>query len=144
MGALAGWGMTGAAIYDAQFSGPEKISLTMTPVMIVYSSLFATNQMRRAIEHKLSLGQDAEVRDIGVKAGAGAAGIAGSPSAGPSLQAAIVGANLGPVSTFARRRGPFTVHFWAPMSKWMISGADVRARPPVEKISRALRLATKI
>lgn len=33
--ALAGWGMTGAAIYDSQFSGPEKISLTMTPVMIV-------------------------------------------------------------------------------------------------------------
>ena len=23
-GALAGWGMTGAAIYDAQFSSPEK------------------------------------------------------------------------------------------------------------------------
>ena len=32
LGALAGWGMTGAAIYDAQFSSPEKISMTMTPV----------------------------------------------------------------------------------------------------------------
>lgn len=163
MGALAGWGMTGAAIYDAQFSGPEKISLTMTPVMIVYSSLFArwafvvkpqnmmlaachasnvvaqTNQMRRAIEHKLSLGQDAEVRDIGVKAGAGAAGIAGLVVAGPSLQAAIVGANLGPVSTFAgAAAGPFTVHFWAPMSKWMISGASMfELDRPVEKISLA-------
>ena len=40
LGALAGWGMTGAAIYDAQFSSPEKISMTMTPVMIIYSSLF--------------------------------------------------------------------------------------------------------
>jgi hypothetical protein len=33
--------MTGAAIYDASFKGPEVISLNMTPVMIVYSSLFA-------------------------------------------------------------------------------------------------------
>ena len=40
-GAIAGWGMTGAAIYDAAYKGPEVISLTMTPVMIVYSSLFA-------------------------------------------------------------------------------------------------------
>ena len=40
LGALAGWGMTGAAIYDAQFSSPEKISMAMTPVMIIYSSLF--------------------------------------------------------------------------------------------------------
>ena len=40
-GAIAGWGMTGAAIYDGQKNGPEKISLTMTPVLIVYSSLFA-------------------------------------------------------------------------------------------------------
>ena len=30
LGALAGWGMTGAAIYDASFAGPEKISLNMT------------------------------------------------------------------------------------------------------------------
>ena len=29
-GAIAGWGMTGAAIYDASFAGPEIISLNMT------------------------------------------------------------------------------------------------------------------
>merc|ERR1711965_31725 len=76
-GALAGWGMTGAAIWDASTAGPELISLNMTSVMIVYSSLFCRwayivtpqnlllsachgsnvvaqcNQMRRAIEHKL-------------------------------------------------------------------------------------------
>ena len=40
-GALAGWGMTGAAIYDANHSGPELISMNMTGVLIVYSSLFA-------------------------------------------------------------------------------------------------------
>ena len=37
-GALAGWGMSGAAIYDASLQGPEVISLTMTPVLIVYST----------------------------------------------------------------------------------------------------------
>ena len=40
-GALAGWGMTGAAIWDASTAGPELISLNMTSVMLVYSSLFA-------------------------------------------------------------------------------------------------------
>jgi hypothetical protein len=41
LGALAGWGMSGSAIYDAFQQGPEVISLTMTPVLIVYSTLFA-------------------------------------------------------------------------------------------------------
>ena len=40
-GAVAGWGLMGSAIYDAMFKGPEVISLNMTPVQIVYSSLFA-------------------------------------------------------------------------------------------------------
>ena len=40
-GAMAGWGMTGAAIWDATNAGPELISLNMTSVMLVYSSLFA-------------------------------------------------------------------------------------------------------
>jgi len=39
-GAIAGWGMTGAAIYDATRNGPEIISMPLTGVMIVYSSLF--------------------------------------------------------------------------------------------------------
>ena len=31
-----------------------------------------------------------------------------------------------PVSAFAgAAAGPFTVHFWAPMSKWLISGASM-------------------
>ena len=34
--------------------------------------------------------------------------------------------------------GPFTVHFWAPMSKWMISGASfLELDRPTEKISLA-------
>merc|ERR1711865_838142 len=91
-GAIAGWGMTGAAIYDASFAGPEIISLNMTGVMLVYSSLFArwafivqpqnlalcachisnviaqSNQMRRAIEFKLSNGEHEVVADLRNKA----------------------------------------------------------------------------
>ena len=163
LGALAGWGMTGAAIYDAQFSSPEKISMTMTPVMIIYSSLFCRwaivvkpqnlllaachgsnvvaqiNQMRRAVEYKTSQGKDEEVQDILVKSGVGAAALGGMVVAGPTLQSALVAANLGPVSTFAgAAAGPFTVHFWAPMSKWLISGASMMELDrPVEKISLA-------
>ena len=162
-GAIAGWGMTGAAIYDGQKNGPEKISLTMTPVLIVYSSLFARwamvvkpqnlmlaachvsnvcaqlYQAKRAIDHMNSTGKEAEVQQILVKAGAGAAVIAGSVVAGPAVQSALIAAEISGVSTFAgAAAGPFTVHFWAPMSKWMISGASMfELDRPVEKISLA-------
>lgn len=80
-GALAGWGMSGAAIYDALESSPELISLNMTGVLLVYSSLFArwafvvkpqnlllagchvtnvaaqANQLRRAVEYKKENGK---------------------------------------------------------------------------------------
>jgi hypothetical protein len=161
MGALAGWGMTGAAIWDATNAGPELISLNMTSVMLVYSSLFArwawvvkpqnlalcachvsnviaqSNQMRRAIEHKIDQGQEEEVHEMGMKAGAFVLGTGALIAGGPTLQAGIVGANLGPVSTLASAAaGPFTVHFWAPMSKWLISGASfLDLDRPTDKVS---------
>jgi len=163
MGALAGWGMTGSAVYDSLYNGPEVISLSMTPVMIVYSSLFARwafvvkpqnlalaachasnvvaqcNQMRRAIEHKLATGEEAMVKDMGMKAAAGAVGLAVLVVATPVLQPAIVGMGIPGVSTFAAApAGPFTVHFWAPMSKWLISGASFfDLERPTDKISIA-------
>ena len=137
MGALAGWGMSGAAIYDALQSSPELISLNMTGVLLVYSSLFARwafvvkpqnlllagchvtnvgaqgNQLRRAIEYKKENGKDDEVNDILTKAGLVAAGGVGCVLAGPAMQSALVNANLGVVSTVAAAdAGPFTVHFW--------------------------------
>lgn len=162
-GALAGWGMSGAAIYDALESSPEVISLNMTGVLLVYSSLFARwafvvkpqnlllagchvtnvaaqmNQLRRAIEYKKENGKDEEVDDIMKKAGATAAAGAACVLGGPMVQSAIVNANLGVVSTVAAAEaGPFTVHFWAPMSKWMISGASfLELDRPTEKISLA-------
>eukprot|EP00977_Amphora_coffeiformis_P029345 scaffold40180_cov137-Amphora_coffeaeformis.AAC.1 len=136
MGAIAGWGMSGAAIYDASLQGPEVISLTMTPVLIVYSSLFARwalvvkprnlllmgchvtnvaaqlNQLRRGLEHKISIGQEEQVYDMGKKAAVGGAVIAGSVLAGPTMRSAITNMKLGVVSDIAAAdAGPFTVHF---------------------------------
>ena len=162
-GALAGWGMSGAAIYDALESSPELISLNMTGVLLVYSSLFArwafivkpqnlllagchvtnvfaqANQLRRAVEYKKENGKDDEVNDILMKAGATVAGGLACVVAGPMVQSALVNANLGPISSVAAAEaGPFTVHFWAPMSKWMISGASfLELDRPTEKISLA-------
>jgi len=162
-GALAGWGMSGAAIYDASQSGAEIISLNMTGVLLVYSSLFArwacivkpqnlllcschianifaqANQMRRALEFKMECGENKQVQDIVMKAvGAVATGI-GCFFFGPMVQNGLSQANLGIVSSIAAAdAGPFTVHFWAPMSKWLISGASfVDLNRPTDKISIA-------
>lgn len=155
--------MSGAAIYDALESSPELISLNMTGVLLVYSSLFARwafvvkpqnlllagchvtnvaaqgNQLRRAVDYKKENGQDEEVNDILMKAGATAAVGAACVLVGPAVQGAIVSANLGVVSVVAAAdAGPFTVHFWAPMSKWMISGASfLDLNRPTDKISLA-------
>jgi len=149
-GAMAAWGMSGAAIYDSVLQGPEVISLTMTPVLIVYSALFArwawvvkprnlslmwchvanviaqTNQIRRALEYKVENGEQEQVTEllkkVGVAGGITAAAIVG----GPAARSAISEANLGFVSNIAAAdAGPFTVHFWAPMSKVFISGASM-------------------
>jgi hypothetical protein len=161
LGAIAGWGMSGAAIYDAYQNGPEVISLTMTPVLLVYSSLFARwawvvkpqnlllcgchvtnigaqlNQLKRALEHKIAIGQEEEVNALAKKAGMAGAFMGGSILAGPAMRAALSNANLGVVSTVAAAdAGPFTVHFWAPMSKWLISGASfLDLHRPTDQIS---------
>ena len=161
MGALAGWGMSGAAIYDATQQGPEVISLNMTGVLIVYSSLFCrwamivkpqnlllaschganvlaqTNQMWRALVHKMESGQEKEVHQMQQDAiKVGSVGL-GAILAGPYMRKALTSANLGIVSAIAAAdAGPFTVHFWAPMSKWFISGASfMDLERPTDKIS---------
>jgi hypothetical protein len=148
-GAIAGWGISGSAIYDAYIQGPEVISLTMTPILIVYSTLFARwawivnprnlllfwchianigaqlNQLRRALEYKIENGQQEQVEEIGRMTAMGGAVLAGAVAGGPMMRSALSGANLGIISTIAAAEaGPFTVHFWAPLSKWFISGAS--------------------
>jgi hypothetical protein len=161
LGAAAGWGMSGAAIYDASQQGPEVISLTMTPVLIVYSTLFARwawvvkpqnlalcgchaanvaaqlNQLRRALEFKVENGEEAQVNDMMQKVGAAGAVTAVAIAAGPRVRSVLGKANLGVISSVsAAPAGPFTVHFWAPMSKWFISGASfMELYRPTDKIS---------
>jgi len=163
LGAIAGWGMSGAAIYDASVSEPDIISMNMTSVLIVYSSLFARwayivkpqnlllsachvtnvaaqlNQLRRALEYKLEKGHKDEVESYMYNAAAGLVGGVASVLLGPSVQSVVVGSNLGVVSSIAAAdAGPFTVHFWAPMSKWLISGASFAdLNRPTDKISIA-------
>lgn len=163
LGALAGWGMSGAAIYDAFQKGPEVISLTMTPVLIVYSTLFArwawvvkpqnlllcachvsnviaqTNQMRRALEYKLQIGQEEQVMELAQQVGVAGVGLVGAIGVAPTVRAYLSRMNWGYISSIAAAdAGPFTVHFWAPMSKWFISGASfLDLNRPTDKISLA-------
>ncbi|GKY92080.1 pyruvate transporter mpc1 [Mayamaea pseudoterrestris] len=160
-GALAGWGMSASAIWDAYSSGPEVISLTMTPVLIVYSSLFARwawivqprnlllcgchlanigaqlNQFRRAVEYKMSNGEEDEASRILQQAAIGGVLIAGTIVGAPTVRNMLTKSDYGVVSKVAAApAGPFTVHFWAPMSKWMISGASFfDLQRPTDKIS---------
>jgi mitochondrial pyruvate carrier 2 len=133
----------------------------MTPVLMVYSTLFArwawivkpqnlllcschvanvgaqSNQLRRALQHKMDNHQEEEVYAMGKQAAMGGAIVLGSVLVGPSVQRTLVNANLGIVSSIAAAdAGPFTVHFWAPMSKWFISGASFfELNRPTDKIS---------
>lgn len=141
--------MSASAIYDAQFQSPEIISMNMTSVLIVYSSLFARwawivkpqnlllaschvtnvgaqlNQLRRALNYRLEQGHKEEVEKFVYTAAAGAVGGAACIFAGPVVRSKLMAANLGLLTTIAAAEaGPFTVHFWAPMSKWLISGAS--------------------
>lgn len=149
LGALAGWGMSGAAIYDATLQGPEVISLNMTGVLLVYSSLFArwafivkpqnmllagchianiiaqSNQMRRGLNHKIETGREDEVHKLLTQVAAVGFIGGGAVLSAPFIRKTLVEANLGAISAVAAAdAGPFTLHFWAPMSKWGISGAS--------------------
>ena len=95
--------------------------------------------MKRAINHKLENGADEEVKDIAMKAAGGAAAVGALIIGGPTIQSAVIAAEIGPLSAMAASpAGPFTVHFWAPMSKWAISGASfLELDRPTDKISLA-------
>ena len=81
--------------------------------------------MRRAIEFKLANGEHEVVADLRNKAAMFIAGTGILIAGGPRIQSKIVEAKMGPVSAAAgAAAGPFTTHFWAPMSKWLISGAS--------------------
>jgi len=125
LGAIAGWGMSGSAIYDAALQGPEVISLTMTPVLIVYSTLFARwayivtppnpllmychianvaaqlNQLRRGLQYKIEKGEEEQVNQFMTKVAMGGAATAVAVAAGPRARTVLSGAGLGIISTTA-------------------------------------------
>ena len=152
-------------VYDAFHQGPEVISVSLTPVLMVYSAMFTRwawivqprntflaachvtniaaqgNQLRRALEYKFENGQEQEVRDMMQQAGVGGVLITAAIAAGPTIRAVLskaetFGTTIASIA--AADAGPFTVHFWAPMSKWLISGASFfDLQRPTEKISLA-------
>mmetsp|Transcript_15763 Transcript_15763/g.24510 ORF Transcript_15763/g.24510 Transcript_15763/m.24510 type:complete len:209 (-) Transcript_15763:197-823(-) len=153
--------MSLAAIRDAQAKVPEIINEKMTFVLMVYSSLFAywawvmiprnsllcachitsvlaqSNQMRRLYEHRQEEGDtEGSQRIATISAAVVGAGVT-TFFGGNFVKDAAVTMNLGPVSTLAgAAAGPSTVHFWAPISKWMISGASfIDLNLPPDKIS---------
>merc|ERR1712137_104027 len=73
------------------------------------------------------------------QAAIGGVALTGGVLAGPTVRSYLSNANLGIVSSIAAAdAGPFTVHFWAPMSKWFISGASfMELDRPTDKISLA-------
>lgn len=95
------------------------------------------NQGRRAIEYKLENNLRNEVDDTAQKVGVVVAVMGGAILGGPVVQAALIRQNLGRVSAIAAAdAGPFTIHFWAPMSKWLLSGASLLDyKRPTDKIS---------
>ena len=60
----------------------------------------------------------------------------------PRLQATICGlpgisGNASIRSVLEHPAGPFTIHFWAPTAKWLISAANIAdVNRPVEKMSK--------
>jgi hypothetical protein len=165
-GPIANWGLVGAAVYDANFKGPETIDIEMTGTMIAYSSTFMLffwkvqprnllgfschvfnvtaqlNQMRRAIEYKVSSLPNAkeELTKIGQWAAIGVAVLGGLVASAKPLRA-FFGQPTMPETirkVVTHPAGPLTVFFWAPASKWMFSVNNLKdLNRPVEKISLA-------
>jgi len=160
-GSLGMWGLTAAAVYDANAKGPETISPSLTASLMMYSALslrfgwvitpwnptyfscqFAnliaqSNQMRQLIQHMIAEGRQDEVMSMVIKGGACLGLMGCCVLAGPKIQKSIVGLNIGALTAISMHEaGPFTVCFYTPMSKWLISGSSLMELDrPTEKIS---------
>lgn len=167
-GPIANWGLVGAAVYDASCKGPEIIDLSMTGTMIGYSSLFMgfawqveprsktlfschlfnvlaqCNQMRRAVDYKLSNSKEAaaEIMETGKKLLVGAVAAGAYCAACKPMKIAMF-VNRGLIPTPVRKvlthpAGPLTVFFWAPASKWLFSINNIKdINKPTDTISAA-------
>ena len=169
-GPVANWGLVGAAVFDAGFKGPEIIDMPMTGVMIGYSSLFMRfawavqprnyllfachsfnvaaqlNQLRRVIQYKIENVPSAakEFADMGKKVGYAGLTLAAVMFSSNKMKALLSHQS---VPSFIKTvslhpAGPFTVFFWAPTSKWLLSGANMlNLDKPTDTISLAQTVA---
>lgn len=138
----------------------------MTGVMIGYSSLFMRfawrvqprnylllachtfnvaaqmNQLRRSIEYKLANSATAmeELTAVGQRAAAVGAALALTILSSGRVKSALSSPNMpGFVRSLSSHpAGPFTIFFWAPTSKWFLSGANLlNVNKPTDTISLA-------
>lgn len=144
--------------------------MNMTGVMIGYSSLFMRfawrvqprnyllfachsfnvaaqlNQLRRAIEYKLNNVANAseELSALAQNAALAGAGLAAVMFSSKPLQKMLSGPSApGFLRSFSNHpAGPFTIFFWAPTSKWLLSGTNLlNLDKPTDTISLAQTLA---
>eukprot|EP01064_Diplonema_japonicum_P009895 TRINITY_DN1730_c1_g1_i1.p1 TRINITY_DN1730_c1_g1~~TRINITY_DN1730_c1_g1_i1.p1 ORF type:complete len:249 (+),score=70.50 TRINITY_DN1730_c1_g1_i1:379-1125(+) len=168
-GPLANWALVGSAVWDGLNYGPEMISVPMTMTMCVYSGLFmrfawavqprnylllschAFNEMAqitqlcRAYKYKQERGEAINItqKDMAMAA-VGCAGAAVGMKVAPTLQNKIAASSLpASVTSFLNHpAGPFTIFFWAPTTKWLLSASNIAdIDRPVDKISTSQQLA---
>ena len=104
------------------------------------------NQLRRAIEYKLQNVPNAaeELQAIGTKVASAMAVLAGLVLTSGRMQKVFSSKAM---PEFVQKicshpAGPFTIFFWAPTSKWLLSGNNlVDLNKPTEKISLAQQTA---
>eukprot|EP01063_Lacrimia_lanifica_P027249 TRINITY_DN3801_c0_g1_i1.p1 TRINITY_DN3801_c0_g1~~TRINITY_DN3801_c0_g1_i1.p1 ORF type:complete len:246 (+),score=107.55 TRINITY_DN3801_c0_g1_i1:72-809(+) len=166
-GPAANWALVGSAVYDGLNFGPEMISPKMTATMCVYSGLFMRfawmvgprnyllfachffnffaqlNQMRRCIAYKQSIGEDLGfTQEDMYKVGAGVAVAAVGLKFAPALQNGLASMGEGVKSVVMHPAGPFTIFFWAPTTKWGLSGSNIADYDrPVDKVSTSQQLS---
>lgn len=170
-GPIANWGLVGAAVYDANYLGPERIDLPMTGTMIVYSGTFLGffwrvvprnplglachvfnifaqgNQIRRAAEYKIANGEGDEVKDFAAKAAGIGAGLAATIASSGKIIKYLTKPTMPSIlqKVGGSPVGPLTVFFWAPASKWLLSANNlVDLKKPTDKMSMSNQLALTI
>ncbi|GAB5362560.1 hypothetical protein AAMO2058_000807900 [Amorphochlora amoebiformis] len=161
-GPIANWGLVVAAVSDAFNQGPEVISVPMTSALCVYSALFMRfawlvqprnyllfachffnegaqlTQLMRGLKYEQEQQAKIPLNDTPTSSTGTAGKVAFLSAIGQGLQAQVLKLPLPDVArTFVSHpAGPFTIHFWAPTWKWMLSITNLLDyNRPVEKVS---------
>lgn len=165
-GPVANWGISFAAVYSMTTEGPEKISAPLTLSLSVYSALFMRfawlvtprnyllfachifnesvqlTQLYRRYQYEQTLKPE-QLNALSFKLdpkviGAGVAATAATVIAGPALQRGLTKSPLPATlkGLLNHPVGPFSVFFWAPIGKWLLSGTNIiEYKKPVDTIT---------